>query len=217
VVIGPGVTYPANAKEDDFPEKEIPADIIVLANGFDVTRWLHPLKVVGKGGKGLVETMEERGGAQAYLGTAMDGFPNFFMIFGPNTATGHTSVVMTSENMVNYSLNFIKLILDGEAKTVDVKHEAEVAYTAEMQSALKNTVWQSGCVSWYFTENGWNSTVYPYVFAALPLKYILELTCIDIRKSTFGEDALSPRTSTGTSNIRARASGRSAGHEHCAC
>jgi cation diffusion facilitator CzcD-associated flavoprotein CzcO len=217
VVIGPGVTYPANAKEEDFPEKEIPADIIVLANGFDVTRWLHPLKVVGKGGKDLVDTMEERGGPQAYLGTAMDGFPNFFMIFGPNTATGHTSLVMTSENMINHSLNFIKLILNGEAKTVDVKHEAEVAYTAEMQSALKNTVWQSGCVSWYFTENGWNSTLYPYVLAALPLKYMLELTCIDIRKLTFGEDALSQRTGTGTSNIQARASGRSVGHEHCAC
>jgi cation diffusion facilitator CzcD-associated flavoprotein CzcO len=216
VVIGPGVTYPANAKEEDFPEKEVPTDIIVLANGFDVTRWLHPLKVVGKGGKDLVETMEERGGPQAYLGTAMDGFPNFFMMFGPNTATGHTSVVMTIENMVNHSLNFIKLILNGEAKTVDVKHEAEVAYTAEMQRAHKSTVWQSGCVSWYFTENGWNSSVYPYVFAAISPKYT-KLTCIDTRKSTTGDDALSPHTSTGTLHIQAKASGRSAGREPCAC
>jgi hypothetical protein len=64
--------------------------------------------------------------------------------------------------MVNYSLNFIRLLLTNEARTVDVKHSAEVAYTAEMQGALKNTVWRSGCSSWYFTGDGWNSTVYPY-------------------------------------------------------
>ncbi|KAI4675881.1 uncharacterized protein J4E84_009856 [Alternaria hordeiaustralica] len=162
VVIGPGATYPKDAKEEDYPEREIPADVIVLANGFDTTRWLHPLKVIGKGGKDLVQVMEERGGAQAYQGTAVDGFPNFMMIFGPNTATGHSSVVMASENMVNYSLNFIRLLLHNEARTIDVKHSAEVAYTAEMQRALKNTVWQSGCSSWYFTGDGWNSTVYPY-------------------------------------------------------
>jgi cation diffusion facilitator CzcD-associated flavoprotein CzcO len=163
VIIGPGATYPPNAKEEDYPEREVPADIIVLANGFDTTRWLHPLKVAGKGGKDLVQLMEERGGAQAYQGTAMDGFPNFFLIFGPNTATGHSSVVMASENMVNYSLKFIKLILNGEAKTVDVKKEAEIAFTAEMQEALKDTVWRSGCSSWYYTKDGWNSTVYPCV------------------------------------------------------
>jgi cation diffusion facilitator CzcD-associated flavoprotein CzcO len=163
IVIGPGATYPANAKEEDYPEREIAADIIVLANGFDTTRWLHPLKVAGKSGKDLVQLMDERGGAQAYQGTAMDSFPNFFMIFGPNTATGHSSVVMASENMVNYSLNFIKMILNGEVTTIDVKKEAEVAYTAEMQEALKDTVWRSGCSSWYYTKDGWNSTVYPYV------------------------------------------------------
>ncbi|KNG51356.1 flavin-binding protein [Stemphylium lycopersici] len=162
VIIGPGATYPPNATKEDNPEREVLADIIVLANGFDTTRWLHPLKVIGKGGKDLVQEMEDRGGAQAYQGSAMDGFPNFMMIFGPNTATGHSSVVMASENMVNYSLNFIRLLLTNEARTVDVKHEAEVAYTVEMQRALKNTVWQSGCTSWYVTGNGWNSVVYPY-------------------------------------------------------
>ncbi|KAF2472178.1 FAD/NAD(P)-binding domain-containing protein [Lindgomyces ingoldianus] len=162
VIIGPGVSYPEDSKSN-LPEREVPADVIVLANGFDTTKWLHPLKVAGKGGKDLVETMEERGGPQAYQGTAMDGFPNFFIIFGPNTATGHSSVVMASENTVNYSLKFIKLLLNGDATAVDVKHEAEVAYTAEIQRSLKNTVWMNGgCSSWYYTKDGWNSTVYPY-------------------------------------------------------
>ncbi|KAH3918183.1 hypothetical protein HBI56_144170 [Parastagonospora nodorum] len=162
VVIGPGATYPKNINPEDYPEREVPADIIVLANGFDTTRWLHPLKVVGKNNTDLVTLMDERGGAQAYQGTAMDGFPNFFLIFGPNTATGHSSVVMASENMVAYSLRFIRLILAGDVSTVDVKKSAEQRFTSEIQHALKDTVWQSGCSSWYYTENGWNSTVYPY-------------------------------------------------------
>ncbi|KAF2869690.1 hypothetical protein BDV95DRAFT_608531 [Massariosphaeria phaeospora] len=163
VTIGPGALYPPSADSGDLPERDVPADIVILANGFDITRWLHPLRVTGKGGKDLVETMQERGGPQAYQGTAMDGFPNFFIIFGPNTATGHSSVVFASENMVNYSLKFIKLILSGDVSTVEVKHQAEVDYTAEMQSSLKNTVWMSGgCSSWYYTQNGWNSTLYPY-------------------------------------------------------
>ncbi|KAF1956395.1 FAD/NAD(P)-binding domain-containing protein [Byssothecium circinans] len=161
VVVGPGVVYPPSA-HPEAPEREIPADIIVLANGFDTTRWLHPLRVAGISGADLVETMEARGGGQAYQGTAMDGFPNFFMLFGPNTATGHTSVVMAAENMVEYSLKFIKLLLEGDAESVDVKKEAEVGFTREIQGALKETVWMSGCRSWYFTEDGWNSTTYPY-------------------------------------------------------
>jgi cation diffusion facilitator CzcD-associated flavoprotein CzcO len=208
VVIGPGATYPANATEQDYPEREIPADVIVLANGFDTTRWLHPLKVVGKGGQDLVQLMEERGGAQAYQGTAMDGFPNMFLIFGPNTATGHSSVVMASENMVNYSLNFIKLILNGDAKTVDVKKEAEMAYTAEMQEALKDTVWRSGCASWYFTKDGWNSTVYPYVHECRRnIDSPRANNGVDSHKSTFGGDALSPNGTTGTLSTQRRASG----------
>lgn len=161
VTVGPGATYPPSSNASEHPQRSIPAEIIILANGFDTTRWLHPLRVIGQKGHDLVSTMESRGGAQAYQGTAMDGFPNFFMIFGPNTATGHSSVVMASENMVNYSLKFIRLVLAGEAGIVDVKKSAEEAYTAEMQEALKDTVWRSGCQSWYFTGDGWNSTVYP--------------------------------------------------------
>jgi cation diffusion facilitator CzcD-associated flavoprotein CzcO len=145
-------------------QKEIPADVIVLANGFDVTRWFSPLVVHGRGGKDLVDEMDERGGPQVYQGTAMDGFPNFFIIYGPNTTTGHSSVVLATENMVQYILKFIKPILRGDAKTVEVKHEAEVAYTQDIQKQLKNTVWmKGGCASWYYDKTGWNSTVLPYV------------------------------------------------------
>lgn len=161
VTLGPGRTYPdpkkANSKVPA-DKRTLPADVIILANGFDTTKWLHPLAVKGRGGKDLVETMDERGGPQAYLGTAMDGFPNFFILFGPNTATGHSSVILASENMVNYSLKLIRMILRGDVETVEVKQEAEVRYTRDIQEKLSKTVWMSGgCQSWYYTADGWNS------------------------------------------------------------
>ena len=92
----------------------------------------------------------------------MDGFPNFFMIFGPNTATGHTSVILASENMVEYSLKFIQHILNDDVKTVEVKKKAEVAWTREIHEQLNHTVFNfGGCSNWYKNKNGWNSTVYP--------------------------------------------------------
>ena len=158
-------TYPTHKSmhaESPLDDVTIPADVIVLANGFDVTTWLHPLKVRGKGGKLLQDVWDERGGAQAYLGAAMDGFPNFFIIFGPNVATGHASVILATENMVNYSLHFMKPLLNGDVKTFEVKKQAELDWTKKMQDELRNTVWQDGgCNSWYKTEDGWNSTRYP--------------------------------------------------------
>ena len=161
ITLGPGQTYPKNSTSTEV--KEVPADIIVLANGFDMTRWLSPLEVRGTHGQDLVDTMQERGGPQAYLGTAVDGFPNFFIIYGPNTTTGHSSVVMAIENMVNHATQFIKPILKGDVRTVDVKKEAEVRWTTDIQRQLKKTVFQTGgCNSWYFDKTGWNSTVLPY-------------------------------------------------------
>ena len=165
ITLGPDRVYSDvknTISEESKDEVKLPADVIILANGYQISSWLHPLKVRGKGGVLMQDVWDERGGAQAYMGAAMDGFPNFFLLFGPNTATGHSSVILATENMVNYSLHFIKKILAGDVKTVEVKKEAEIAWTKEMQDQLKNTVVGSGgCHSWYKTSSGWNSTVYP--------------------------------------------------------
>jgi cation diffusion facilitator CzcD-associated flavoprotein CzcO len=166
VTLGPGRTYPdPKDTNSSAPTHEvtIPADVIILANGFDVTKWLHPLEIHGRGGKKLHDVFDERGGAQMYMGTALDGFPNFFTIFGPNTATGHSSVILASENMVNMSLKFIGPIINGDVDIVEIKKEAELEWARDTQAALKKRVWNTGgCRSWYQTEAGWNSTVYPY-------------------------------------------------------
>ncbi|KAL2223473.1 putative flavin-binding monooxygenase [Thermoascus aurantiacus ATCC 26904] len=166
VTLGPGRNYPPMSQTDSkvsTDEVQLPADAIILANGYQTNTWLHPLRVQGRGGIDLQGLWDERGGPQAYMGTAMDKFPNFFIIFGPNTATGHSSVILATENMVNYALKFIAPILKGEVSTYEVKEEAERDWTNTIQAALKETVFQAGgCVSWYSTENGWNSIIYPF-------------------------------------------------------
>jgi cation diffusion facilitator CzcD-associated flavoprotein CzcO len=172
VTIGPGRHYPPNSSDDATEAREIPADVIILANGFETNQWLHPLKVIGREGKDLEEVWNERGGAQAYQGIAMDSFPNFFMLFGPNTVTGHTSVIFATENAVNYSLNFIKPILNGQVTSYEVKEDAERAWTRQVQDALQRSVFRRGaCSSWYITADGWNSTTYPYVSCLLVPSY----------------------------------------------
>lgn len=167
VTLGPGRSYPDMKKTDSrapTAERRLPADTIILANGFEVNEWLHRLPIRGTGGRLLTDVWRERGGAQAYMGAAVDGFPNFFIIFGPNTATGHSSVILATENMVKYSLKFIGPILRGDVARYEVKREAEESYTRDIQHKLKKTVWMNGgCQSWYKTDDGWNSTVYPYV------------------------------------------------------
>ena len=165
VTLGPGRLFPPMSMTTSAApteQRQIPADVIILANGFEVNEWLHRLPIRGRGGKLMTDVWRERGGAQAYLGTAIDGFPNAFIIFGPNTATGHSSVILATENMVNYALKFMEPILSGEVSQFEVKREAEVSYTKDIQEKLKETVWMSGgCSSWYKTDDGWNSTVYP--------------------------------------------------------
>jgi cation diffusion facilitator CzcD-associated flavoprotein CzcO len=167
VTLGPGRTYPdPSDHKSSAPSNEVtlPADVIILANGFQTTKWLHPLNIIGRDGKKLHDVFEERGGPQMYMGMTLDGFPNFFTIFGPNTATGHSSVILASENMINMALKFIKPILKGDVAIAEIKKEAEIKWARDTQSALKKRVWNTGgCRNWYQTEDGWNSTVYPYV------------------------------------------------------
>lgn len=165
VTLGPGRTYPdINDTTSSAPTHQvtIPADVIILANGFETTKWLHPLEITGRDGKKLHDVFDERGGPQMYMGAVLDGFPNFFTIFGPNTATGHSSVILASENIIEMNLKFIKPILEGDVAIAEIKKEAELEWARDTQNALKKRVWHTGgCASWYKTEGGWNSTVYP--------------------------------------------------------
>ncbi|ERT03339.1 dimethylaniline monooxygenase [Sporothrix schenckii 1099-18] len=146
----------------------VPADVLVLANGFQTSDFLTGINVVGEGGTTLPAHWQSFGGPEAYNCTSLSGFPNFFILLGPNTATGHTSTIMAAENSINFALRIIKPLLDGEGTQVDVKRSAEEQYVHRIQDALANTVWNSGCQSWYIDRTPgkegkkWNGMTYPY-------------------------------------------------------
>ena len=159
VTLGPSVAETSMGPKP-LDEDLLPADIIVLANGFEATRFLHPLKVYGRDAVSIHDQWMERGGPQAYMGTAIDGFPNFFMVVGPNTFVGHSSVIISIESTVGYILKIIRPMLNGDAVMVEPKREATLRWTADIQQRMGKTVF-AGCRSWYADQRGWNSAMYP--------------------------------------------------------
>ncbi|KAF1982399.1 FAD/NAD(P)-binding domain-containing protein [Aulographum hederae CBS 113979] len=140
----------------------VPADVIVLATGFKTNDFLEKVEVVGQKNRTLKEHWADYPGPEAYNCTTMSGFPNFFLLLGPNAATGHTSALMASENTINYALRVSKSVLTGKARSVELKEEAEKKYVYALQAALKGRVWSAGCKTWYVNDNEWNAMAYPW-------------------------------------------------------
>lgn len=123
-------------------------DVIVYATGFRTTEFLVPMEVRGRGGANLHSQWQQ--GAEAYLGIAVPGFPNFFLVHGPNTILGHNSNVFMIECQVRYILNCLRL-LPGQ---IEVNSQIMRRYRAWLDKAVSKTVWPAGCQSWYKTESG---------------------------------------------------------------
>ncbi|KAE8370649.1 hypothetical protein BDV27DRAFT_167514 [Aspergillus caelatus] len=140
----------------------IPADVIVLATGFQTNKFIPYMDVIGRNGETVSEHWGRYEGPAAYNCSALNGFPNFFMLLGPNAATGHTSAMMAAENSINYALRILKPVLDGDAASVEVTTKAEHDYAYWVQDALSKRVWNAGCVSWYLNDKKWNSMSYPW-------------------------------------------------------
>jgi hypothetical protein len=103
----------------------------------------------------------------AYLGTTIAGFPNAFMITGPNTGLGHSSIVYMIESQIAYIIDGLAAMQRSRASVIEVRPEVERAYNAELQRKLERTVWNSGgCRSWYLDASGRNTTLWPsFTFA----------------------------------------------------
>ncbi|RVD83660.1 uncharacterized protein DFL_005440 [Arthrobotrys flagrans] len=144
---------------------EYKADVVIMATGYKTNEWIAPLNVVGRKGETLSQHWKKMGGPAAYNATAVSGFPNFFMIFGPNSVTGHSSVILATENMCQYALNIARPVLKGDASEVEVKQGAEVEYSKWIQEKMKTTVFNNTTgkelKSWYVRDDGWNSSTYP--------------------------------------------------------
>jgi len=134
-------------------------DCIVFATGFDVSKSGTPFPITGINNRNLAEEWSR--GAQAYKSINVSGFPNLFFTFGPNSGPGHNSALVYMESQIDHAVRLIKTIIDQEIKVLDVKPEIQAEYNQKIQKRLTKTNWNSGCKSWYLTEDGFNSTMYP--------------------------------------------------------
>lgn len=107
------------------------------------------LDIKGRHGQTLSHQWKEQGGPQAYLGTTVAGFPNFLSLLGPNSASGHASVIHSHESQIHYIIEMIRPMIEHGVKSFEVKLDADTRYNRQIQKKLENTVWQGGCNSWY--------------------------------------------------------------------
>jgi len=138
---------------------EYPVDTIIWATGFHVTDIPAAQHVWNAKGENLLHEITDGDGM--YLGTTAPGFPNLFVMVGPNTGLGHSSIVYMIESQLNYILDAIHQIDDRGLATVTVRGGPARDYNAEMQRGLEGTIWNSGCASWYLDANGRNQTLWP--------------------------------------------------------
>ncbi|MFD5243707.1 flavin-containing monooxygenase [Amycolatopsis sp. NPDC058340] len=147
---------PSGVRTEDGVEHE--ADVIVYGTGFAATDFLGDLKVEGLGGKALSDVW--KGGARAYLGMTVPGFPNLFCVYGPNTNLGAGSIIYMIERQARYIRQAVEHLAKPGVSYMDVVPEVEQRYDEEIQRRLGKSVW-TACASWYRQENGRVSTNWP--------------------------------------------------------
>jgi cyclohexanone monooxygenase len=136
-------------------------DVLVLATGYDAHSTLFPMRVTGRDGLTIEKAWQNAN--EAYLGVTIPDFPNFFMIGGPNSPIGNFSFLMTAENQCGYAVSMIGFLAASEVSAVSPKREAMREFNDSVKRQMGETVWASGCKSWYMDRNG-NIASWPWTF-----------------------------------------------------
>ncbi len=139
--------------------REHEVDAIICATGFHVTDAPLHQYIYGRGGQSLSSRWSA--GLSAYLGTTVSGFPNFFLLIGPNTGLGHNSMVYMIESQLNYIADCLRTMDKRKLGTIEVQSEIQQQFEDEMRRRMQGTVWTSGCASWYLDAHGHNTTLWP--------------------------------------------------------
>jgi cation diffusion facilitator CzcD-associated flavoprotein CzcO len=137
-------------------------DVLVLATGFKVDAFVRPMAVVGRHGAELDQVWAER--PEAYLSISVPGFPNFFMLNGPNGPVGNFSLVEVAELQLGYILQLVERLRSGASREISATSEAMDELEAARVEAAKNTIWSTGCRSWYLDDRG-IPAVWPWPFS----------------------------------------------------
>ncbi len=149
-------------------------DVIVFATGFDVSKTGTPIPVTGVDSRVLGD--EWKSGARAYKSIAVSGYPNMYFTFGPNSGPGHSSALVYMEAQIDYLVDAITTILDRDLTSLDVRQDKQDAYNSDLQRRLEKTTWNSGCKSWYLTEDGFNATMFP----GFATQYVNQLDAVNL-------------------------------------
>jgi cation diffusion facilitator CzcD-associated flavoprotein CzcO len=141
----------------DGVEREV--DAIIFGTGFEVTDMPASKVVRGRGGKLLHDVWH--GSPNAHKGATIPGFPNLFLVLGPNTGLGHSSMVYMIESQIAYLMDALRTMDAQGADTVEVREEAAVESNRALDQRMQGTVWNTGCASWYLDDTGRNATLWP--------------------------------------------------------
>ncbi len=134
-------------------------DVIIYGTGFKATEFLTPMTITGRNGKDLNSTW--RDGAEAYLGITVRGFPNLFMLYGPNTNLGHNSIIYMLESQIHYVQQCLAEMDDQQLHSMEVRESVQARFNDNVQRKISDTVWDKGCHSWYKTDSGKNTNNWP--------------------------------------------------------
>jgi len=137
---------------------ERPVDLLIYGTGFRVTDLLLGTRIVGRGGVEIHDAWKER--VTAYLGITVAGFPNLFLLLGPNTGLGHNSVVLMIEAQVRYVMSCLRLMRRHGHAVMEVREASQRKFVERIRGRLATSVWQAGgCKSWYQDQRTGESPV----------------------------------------------------------
>lgn len=129
-----------------------PVDVIVLATGFKAHAFMRPMEVRGLHGVTLAQSWQK--GAYAHKTLTLPGFPNLFMLTGPNSPIGNYSLISINELQLDYIVQMIELWSTGQVDEMQPRKDVTAAFNEELQKSMAGTIWVTGCQSWYFDEFG---------------------------------------------------------------
>lgn len=163
-------------------------DVIIHATGFDTGAFVGGMTITGSGGRALADRWH--GGASAHLGVTVPGFPNLFLLYGPNTNLGHNSIIFMIEQQVGHILNRLSQMIEAGASSIRVRPEVAEASDRRMQERLRKTVFVDRCRSWYTdatgrVTNNWSDFTTTYWFRMNQRRdddYLLEWSRADLSR-----------------------------------
>jgi cation diffusion facilitator CzcD-associated flavoprotein CzcO len=154
---GAAAVRPRSIVAPDGSERAV--DAIIFGTGFHVTDMPAGRLVRGRDGRLLADAWQ--GSPRALAGSTVAGFPNLFLLLGPNTGLGHSSMVYMIESQVAYVMAALRTMRERGVDAVEVRDDSQGEYNAEVDARMRGTVWSTGCSSWYMDETGRNATLWP--------------------------------------------------------